>query len=256
MKAWVALGDAPHNGLRWWVKLKSNLNSQIAAYSDDRTPKQHDTELLGLVSADHPRFNGRFLDIGCAAGSFISLMASAHPEATYQGIDISEQLIGAARNREISADVDFLVADVLDFEPLEKVDIVVASGVLSIFDDFSIPLKRWLTWLRPGGNLYIFGRFNSEHVDTITYFRNNVYESADWEGGLTSYSTQTVLSFVNQLGFEGSFKKFHLPFDLARNPLDPIRTFTVTTVDGQRLVLNGANIVAEHYFLKIGFATV
>lgn len=234
----------------------SNFNSQIAAYSAKRSPKEHDLELLEMIKTDVPNFSGVVLDIGCAAGSFIDLMARTYPDATYRGIDISERLIAEASNRGISADVEFLVSDALDFEPIEKFDIIIASGVMSIFDDFSIPLKKWLTWLRPGGNLYIFGRFNSEDIDTIIYFRNNTHESADWEGGLTSYSTQTVLSFINQLGFEGSFTKFYLPFEVAKNPSDPIRTFTVTTADGERLILNGANIMAEHYFLKIGSAAL
>ena len=32
---------------------------------------------------------------------------------------------------------------------------------------------------------------------------------------------------------------------------NPIRTYTVRCEDGSKLVLNGANTVAEHYFLVV-----
>jgi len=233
-----------------------NLNTQITAYSAERSPKAHDKQLLEMIKVDFPSFFGAVLDIGCAAGSFIELMSHTYPGATYTGIDISDGLIAKALRRQIPAKAEFLVSDAVEFEPVEKFDIVIASGVLSIFDDFSTPLKKWLTWLKPGGKMYVFGRFNSENIDTIIFFRNNAYASADWEGGLTSYSVRTILSFVEQLGLKAVFTKFHLPFDLPRDPDDPIRTFTVPLAGGQRMVLNGANVVAEHHFLKIWSATI
>lgn len=230
----------------------ANTNTQISAYTDNRGPKFHELELLELVSQDYSSFSGRLLDIGCATGSFINIMAEAHPLASYTGIDISSSLIESASKLTRAAHVEFIVSDVLEFEPAEKYDIIVASGVLSIFDDFSAPLKNWLSWLRAGGKLYVFGGFNSENIDTIVHFRNNAIDkSAGWESGLTSYSTITVTKFLQELGFEASFKKFHLPIELPRDRDNPIRTYTVTTTDGQRLVLNGANINQEFFFLRV-----
>ena len=229
----------------------SNINSQIEAYTIARDIKAHEVELLEIIKKDFPDFTGRVLDIGCANGSFIELMARTYQHAEYTGFDIAEKLIDVANKKEIASKAEFIVSDALGFKPENKFDIIVASGVLSIFDDFSVPLEKWLSWLSDSGKLYIFGRFNSEDIDTIIHFRNNSVEPGNWEGGLTSYSIKTVLSYLNRRGYDGIFNRFHLPIELVKDPKHPIRTYTVVTNDDRKIVLNGANIVAEHFFLTI-----
>lgn len=229
----------------------SDVNSQIEAYTIKRNIKEHEIELLKIIRKDFCNFSGSVLDIGCASGSFIELMASAYNHAEFTGFDIAGELIDAAKERKIAAKANFFVSDALNFEPGREFDIIIASGVMSIFNDFTVPLGKWLSWLKEGGKLYIFGRFNSENIDTIINFRNNSVQPANWEGGLTSYSTTTVLSYLEQRGLEGNFKRFHFPMELDRDPGNPIRTYTIATNTGGNIVLNGANIIAEHFFLTV-----
>jgi hypothetical protein len=121
--------------------------------------------------------------------------------------------------------------------------------VLSIFDEPLDVLDRWLEWLEPGGWLFVFGRFNSRQVDTKIQFRNR-FNSEEWEGGFTSYSTRTVGEHLDAAGATWEFERFRLPIDLEERE-DPIRTWTVTTDSGERIVMNGANVVAEHHFLTV-----
>ena len=86
-------------------------------------------------------------------------------------------------------------------------------------------------------------------MDTIVQFRNNV-KGDDWEGGLSSYSVHTIGRFLSEKEYNYEFRRFKLEMDLQESD-DPIRTYTITTSDGDRMVVNGANIIAEHYFLVI-----
>lgn len=224
-------------------------NRQIAAYLEPREFKQHEQELLAMIQIDYPQFNGHMLDIGCATGNFIQAMQAHYPEANYTGIDISADLISIARTRLTEDNVYLLVEDVLRYQPVTTFDMIIASGVLSIFEEFEPVLDRWLSWLKKGGRVYIFGRFNSRNIDTIIRFRNN-YVGGDWEGGLTSYAVHTVANYLEARGFRYTFKRFYLNVELAERD-DPIRTYTIPCVDGSRLVVNGANTIAEHYFLTI-----
>ena len=224
-------------------------NRQIGAYHNQQTLKQHQQEQISIIKADYPEFCGTVLDIGCANGTFIEAMRAVYPTASYTGIDLSEELIELARRRLPGDDVSLFVENVLSYQPAAGFDIIVASGVLSIFEDHEPVLKKWLSWMNSGGRLYIFGRFNSKNIDTIVRFRNN-YNQGDWEGGLTSYSIQTVSRVLEQSGYKHAFKRFTLNMELAEGE-DPIRTYTVNCQDGTTLVLNGANTVAEHYFLTV-----
>jgi trans-aconitate methyltransferase len=176
-------------------------------------------------------------------------MNKQFPAANYAGFDISSELIEMARQNHDLNNCSFEVSDALKYIPDASFDIIIASGVLSIFEDFREPLQKWLSWLATGGRLYVFGRFNSRDMDTIVQFRNNV-KGDDWEGGLSSYSVHTIGRFLSEKEYNYEFRRFKLEMDLQESD-DPIRTYTITTSDGDRMVVNGANIIAEHYFLII-----
>ena len=229
----------------------SGFNNQISAYSENRPPKFHEIELLKIITSCKLK-KLKLLDIGCASGSFLSLIASKYPESEYYGFDISPELIKLAKLKLKNYDVKLTVNDALNFKPDQEFDIIVASGVLSIFEDLS-PIKIWTNWLKEKGFLFIFGRFNSQPIDTIIRFRNHFnkrIEENNWQGGLTSFSLKYTTDYINKLGFNCEFIPFKYPETLEKS-IDPIRTFTVDTLDNRRLILNGANILAEQYFLKI-----
>ena len=225
-------------------------NRQIDAYLKKRDLKQHEKELLKKIKNDYPVFKGNYLDIGCSNGNFIKEIYKDYPDAQYIGIDISEDLIEMAKNNLTNINnISFFVQDFIHYQPGSKFDIIVASGVLSIFENFETFLDKCLSWLSISGRLYIFGRFNSRNIDTIVRFRNN-YRGGDWESGLTSFSVHTISNYLDRKGFKYSFNRFKLDVEL-KEANDPIRTYTIRTADESLLVVNGANIVAEHYFLTV-----
>ena len=230
----------------------SGFNNQISAYSKNRPPKFHEIELLEIVEKFKLKDKFKLLDIGCATGSFLSLISNKYPDSEYFGFDISSELISIAEKKLENLKINLSVDDALKFKTKQKFDFVVASGVLSIFEDLS-PLNIWTNWLSENGILFIFGRFNSNEIDTIIRFRNHYnknVEDSDWQGGLTSFSKKYVTDYLSKLGFKSKFIPFKFPETLEKSN-DPIRTFTVDTIDKQRLILNGANILAEQYFLVV-----
>lgn len=227
----------------------TNQNSQIAAYLEKRPLKQHEAEMLDDIIAGAEKPDVAILDIGCATGRTIQELSERLPLASFTGIDTSAKLLEIARDNLVGKHASMIQVDAMAFEPQEKFDIIIASGILSVFEDFRVPLERWLSWLAPGGVMHVFGRFNSRAIDTIVRFRNH-HTNCQWEGGITAYATSTVSSYLDQLGLEHDFRRFRFRGEIPESA-DPIRTYTVNTVDGDQIVLNGANVVAEHYFLTI-----
>lgn len=224
-----------------------SLNTQIDAYKPCRALKEHELLMMKNV-LNHSCENSIILDIGCADGLFISELSKQLPKSNITGIDISSKLIDIA-NAKKCHNCTFLVEDAEKFEPNQKFDLIIASGILSVFDNFETILEQWLKWLKQQGKLIIFGRFNSSDIDVKVSFRNN-YKKSDWEGGLTSYSIQTIGRFLDHLELEYKFSKFIFSGVLPKNE-DPIRTYTIKTEDKEKLVVNGANLIAEHFFLTI-----
>ncbi len=230
--------------------MKKMKNTQVDAYKGSRSPKQHHIETLDLIRSHYPDFNGSLLDIGCAAGVFAELFAHSFPKSSVTGIDVNEELLDIAKTEcEAIPNITFETGDAIRYKAEKQFNVITASGVLSIFEDFTEPLQSWISWLAPQGVLCIFGGFNSRNIDKIVRFRNN-YTNGEWEGGLSTYSIHTVGAFLDTLGVSHSFKKFHLKIDLEESE-DPIRSFTKTTVTGEKIIINGANTIDEYFHLTI-----
>ena len=218
-------------------------------YKSARPLKQHEIE-FGALLKDWlpPDFQGNVLDIGCATGNSLSIIKDLYPQTKLTGIDIDADLLSLARLK-LGPTAQLEAISIESYQPNKNFQLIIASGVLSIFDDFSAMLNQWIDWLDTSGVLYIFGRFNTQAIDTMVRFRN-LYNGSDWETGLTAYSTKTISKFLEQRSVLYSFKKFALNEDMPKSP-NPIRTFTIKCEDGSRLVVNGANLIAEHYHLFI-----
>ncbi len=90
--------------------------------------------LLARASA---RPVARALDIGCGAGELSLALARGHPKAEVIGLDISEDLVDAARERGAHlGNVTFLVADAADWRASQFApDLVVSRHGVMFFPD-------------------------------------------------------------------------------------------------------------------------
>ena len=222
--------------------------TQKEAYQSGRELKEHEAQLLDKIILKFANDTISMLDIGCADGLFCRHLSKALPKSSITGIDISEKFISQAKSHNHS-NCKFLPGNAESFIPDQPFDLIVASGILSVFDDFEPLLKKWLSWLKPDGTMIVFGRFNSMDIDVKISFRNNLNQSG-WEGGLNAYSIATVGKFLKNHGYKYEFSKFHLEKLIPKQD-DPIRTYTVITEDGDKMIVNGANLIAEHFHLTI-----
>lgn len=79
----------------------------------------------------------RALDIGCGAGELSLALARDHPDATIDGIDVSEPLVAAARKRGGNlANVRFTLADASAWMPEDgPPDLLISRHGVMFFDD-------------------------------------------------------------------------------------------------------------------------
>ena len=111
-----------------------------------------------LVKAMEARKQGTALDLGCGAGVFSIYMAKHGYNVT--GLDFIPEALDMARllAKEKNATVNWVEADLLQWDPKEKFDIILDSGCLHTISDKVRFREKIVSWLAPGGD-FILGHF-------------------------------------------------------------------------------------------------
>lgn len=188
----------------------------------------------------------RVYDVGCASGSLLQTLSYSEPdEFELMGSDISEHLLDQARAAVPTA--TFTRYDLTDGpSPISNVDVVVCSGVLSIFDDIYAPIAELLRSIRAstGGTVILVLNVNEDDVDLLTRYRT-VHDDAagEWTSGWNCWSKTTLKLAVTEVrpDAEMSFDSWRMPTWLPRLYDDPMRTFSVL-VDGEHRVATGSGL--------------
>lgn len=89
------------------------------------------------------------LEIGCGAGYASAYLSGKY--MNYTGIDFSSELISFAGSAHRVPEVQFKVADLYEFEPGKKFDLIFMIGVLHHMNDIPLALKLCRSFLKPEG---------------------------------------------------------------------------------------------------------
>ena len=222
--------------------------SQIHTYKKNDKLREHQKVLINMILKTHGiNFKGEVLDIGCASGTLIEGLNKKIKNSNFIGLDTSSELIKVAKKKNIS-NSQFLNEDFMKFKK-SKFDIIIAGGVLAFYDNFQIAMNKMVGLLKKKGHLYVIGTFNTENIDTLVKFKNN-YTKSKWEKGLNSFSIRTISNYLKNKRLKFKFNKFKMPF-LLRKKKNPILSYTIVTKNNSKILLNGANIRMELYYLSI-----
>jgi len=128
------------------------------AASYDRTWRRYIARTLGFLKASISfRASDKILDIGCGTGEFERLILREHPDQQMIGIDISEKMLGLAREKcRAYPNVAFLKANASALPlPDQSFDLVVSANSLHYFDKPSVSIAEMRRVLPPTGSLVI-----------------------------------------------------------------------------------------------------
>jgi 2-polyprenyl-3-methyl-5-hydroxy-6-metoxy-1,4-benzoquinol methylase len=133
------------------VYKKATKPSDLLWHSEEPSPF--------LVKAMQARKQaGTALDLGCGAGVFSIYMAKAGYQVT--GLDFIPKALELASQlaKEKGANVNWIQADLFNWDPKIKFDIILDSGCLHTISDKKKFKEKIVQWLAPGGD-FILGHF-------------------------------------------------------------------------------------------------
>ena len=107
----------------------------------------------------------RVLDVGCGTGAISKGIAErVGPEGSVTGIDNTEKfIISGKETYQHIKNLELLYADVFQFNPAEKFDLIVSARVLQWLNNPVDALKRFKELLKPGGQVSILD-YNHEQL--------------------------------------------------------------------------------------------
>lgn len=233
---------------------ESKIGIRNKAYEDkSRELKEHEKIMLSLFRDYMGERTFDILDIGCADGMFLQHMSHEVHCGNIIGIDNDEVLVDTANGRNYDADNHLFY-----FDEIEKIidnsheinkmkfDAVLASGIFPCINDVEGLVGVLSNLLNVNGCIFIFGSNLSNPVDLQYAIRP--------EGETEWQCQRTVLSIGNlKRILEKNFdilevKDFEIPFDLPESD-NICSTYSVETIEGQRLILTRFNVLTEIRFI-------
>ncbi len=193
------------------------------------------------------KFNS-LIDIGCSNGSFISFLNQKFHNKKIVGADVDNDLLTLAKKR--NKNTKFIKLDItkkIDTRLKNKFDIVIMSGIHTIFDDIEPLIKNAYSLCSKNGYLFLFGSFNPSNYDIVTRVKN--YKSKIWEKGFNRPSLITTKQIFKKYFSNIKVKKFVFNLKIRENKKDPTRTYTLSLKSNKILTVNGLEQISTKYLV-------
>lgn len=120
--------------------------AQYAVFEDHRSRPFAD--LMARVRVQDPRL---VVDLGCGSGALTLGLAQRWPAARVVGVDSSPHMLEQARAGDPEGRVEWVEADVADWQPPTGIDLLVTNATLQWVPGHLELIPRWVVALAPGG---------------------------------------------------------------------------------------------------------
>ena len=229
----------------------NEICAEIYSNTDYERPKEIFKFIGNIIEKNlRNKSNLSLLDVGCAKGEFLYYVSTRF--STYEpyicGVDFSRTLTDLARQFRGLQPADFYNDEADHFCINRKFDFIVATGLISFFDDYTQLLDNFINHLNDDGVIILTNGFSETDYDVIIRYRH-FGSKGDLNPGWNQHSLQGLTNYFAARGKKLTAHKFNLPFPLERTE-DPLRSWTLEASDGQKFVC-GLNMIWNLLSLEV-----
>ena len=190
-------------------------------------------------------------DLGCGNGALLYYLHQQYPHWKLYGYDFTSEYIETAQRFEGLKGVNFFHQDFLQLKG--TFDVVLSTCLLSVFKDIQKPLKKMLGLCRKGGWLLGTGLFNPFDIEVRVEFCDNTHPQTrgQWRTDFNRHSQQSIRNLYANKVQSIEFEECPFGVEIAPDPKNPIRVWTVKNEQDQNLLINGAKQICNQTLLII-----
>jgi len=212
-------------------------------------PKEIFSYLIKILRKEKIKKNSLLIDVGCANGELLYNLHKNLKNVNLTGIDVDKTLLKKAKEN-CPKNIPFLKKDISKkVKGLKKYDIVIFSGVLSIFKNGDSVLKNLLSLVKPNGKIFIFDSFNvysyNLHIKANTV-KNK--KKITWYKNM--YSTNYINDFFKKNKRRCKFYRFRLKKNIKPNKSNLNYGWT-ENLSGKKIITSGLGLIQNQFWVKI-----
>lgn len=212
-----------------------------------KKPKLSFIELLKILNV---KPNEKILDVGCANGELLYNLNKKYKNNELHGFELLPSLIKVAK-KNLSKEIKIHKVDINQkIRVNEKFDVIIISGVISIFDNYEKPLQNLLKVLKKNGKIFIFNHFNKFDIDVYIKYRTRTKNQKILQSGWNIHSINGLKKFFKIYKKKLKVYKFKPKKAFFGKPNDPLRSWTFKNKKNENLITNGLSILQDQYWLK------
>ena len=179
-------------------------------------------------------------DVGCGNGALLYYLHRLYPHWKLYGYDFTAEYIAMAQSFDGLKGVQFFHQDFLQLK--RTFDVVLSTCLLSVYKDIQKPLKKMLDLCRKSGWVLGTGLFNPFDIEVRVEFCDNTHPQTrgQWRTDFNRHSQQSIRNLFANKVRSIEFDECPFSVEIAPDPNNPIRVWTVKNEQGRNLLINGA----------------
>ncbi|MDC0233045.1 methyltransferase domain-containing protein [Pelagibacteraceae bacterium] len=221
-------------------------------YYDEKTIKQTKESFkyfIKLLNKNDLNSEIKILDIGCGNGNLIYYLNKKLPKAKITAIDIDKKLLSIVKkntsknNTILHKDINKKFTKIID-----KFDIIIAAGVMAIFDDTDKFFYNIKKNLKNNGRIFLFGNFTKNPLNIYIKYEELSKLPNVLQSGFNVYSINHIKKKFNNKKI--SIYPFFINKNIKKDTSDLLRSWT-ENYKGQKYFINGLDFYQKQMWIKI-----
>ena len=231
------------------VKKVHFFNNVYAKKNRYKNPKEIFVYLIKLLKKQKLKKNTSVLDVGCSNGELLFNLNKNFKNFKLSGIDIDQKLLKKAQ-KICPKNIFFKRKNISKkIKNIGKFDIVILSGVLSIFDNGEKIIKNLLYLLKPKGQIYIFDSVNVNPFNL--YIKSeNIKNNKKIVWYQNMYSVEYIKKISKKLKKKCKFFQFRLKSNIKKNKKNLSLRWT-EILSGKKIITSGIGMIENQFWIKI-----